>query len=228
MSATYIPTHSNTAADNLSRGRPLSRQALAEAIFTAHAVSSIRRGMRWHLHPAAKSDLFKHFRVRPRVSLSGEPLQYDQRVLPGSLPIFLNRRSSIFSFPNPQNVTETLSLIQKMKISAVILIPLWSAAPWFNKAAQMATSLPVVFPPSAVSPQKQFKPSQPRWPWIGFKLSGQKHRRIKFRNMLHRFKGSLLPANVFTLLEGEISDKSFNKIYRNYNLFLTKAMRAKF
>ena len=176
--ATYIPTHSNLFADSLSRDKKVTVAERAEATLLSQGIRAGRRGVTWHLREDAFAFLKQKFRFRPR---SRGTLTASKIFFPG---VSFPKRTSQFHFPSLSQISRVLDGIERSRTTAMVLLPLWPAAPWFNRAARLAVSMPIVLGPKAATPSGQRSPSVPSWAWIGFKCSGQRKIRLAFRRRL--------------------------------------------
>lgn len=200
ITATYIPTLSNVVADTLSRGRELSPSMFREMHFLNNTIKHSGH-LEWTLSPYFSRLIARMFRCR---------------------------KASIAFPTNTSQVGEFLRRAHETRSKSIIVIPLWPASPWFNLAAQMAASLPVILPPSSFKVKNQLKPSYPRWGWIGFRLSASKRKRTLFRNQLRFSSASTQRPRSSTVMGGRISPAMFRRLQTYCSRFLATAIKAKF
>ena len=195
ITCTYVHTKANTFADGSSRGRAPTPEDRIEALLLAQGAKATRKGAHWRITKAHRRHLFEAFHTRPRRSLQG-PLTFTDDPLPtGFLPTLTDagtktKLPSSFCFPNLQQIQRVLTTIAKLGLTeTLVLLPLWPSAPWFNFAAHLACSRPMLLPPTAVRPHGQRNKSWPGWHWIGVKLSGSKRKRTEYRLRLPSRRG---------------------------------------
>ncbi|GAB5356817.1 hypothetical protein AAMO2058_000321300 [Amorphochlora amoebiformis] len=137
-----------------------------------------------------------------------------------------NKRT-LFAFPQPNQVDHLLRLAQSSANDRIALLPLWPAAPWFNKAAQLSVSLSHLLSPDAITPSHQYAPSRPNWEWIGVRLSGRRSTRLTFRRGLEHVSAYTIAPTANMLGPGRPFGPS-PKTLKYLQHFLDIALQAKF
>ncbi|GAB5358799.1 hypothetical protein AAMO2058_000489900 [Amorphochlora amoebiformis] len=132
-----------------------------------------------------------------------------------------------FAFPQPNQVDHLLRLAQSSANDIIALLPLWPAAPWFNKAAQLSVSNPHLLSPGAITPSHQYAPSRPNWEWIGVRLSGRRSKRLTFRRGLEHVSAYTIAPTANMLGPGRPFGPS-PKTLKYLQHFLDIALQAKF
>ena len=220
--ATYIATHSNTFADALSRDKKITTEERAESALLRQGIQAGRRGVTWHLRDDAFTFLKRKFRFRPRTRGN---LTASKIFFPG---VSFPKRTSQFHFPSLSQISRVLDGIERSRTTAVVLLPLWPAAPWFNRAARLAVSMPIILGPKAATPSGQRSPSVPSWAWIGFKCSGQKRIRLGFRRRLASLTDSPPRPRGTTLWDGVPFGTSMPRIREYLTRFLMITRKSKY
>ena len=198
LTATHTPTHSNKVADTLSRGGSVTAEHAREMFFLHETMRPK------HLH-----------------------WNFDARHVRSMAKVFKCRSTSI-KFPQDLSKIETfLQSLNHSKTNAVALLPLWPAAPWFNAAARMAASLPVLAGPSLAHPSHQRRKSRPLWGWIGFRSSTSKNARTRFRRQLRSAAGHPRGPKSIIVLDGGISQRMLARFKECARRFLWVAAKAK-
>ena len=196
---------------------------------TNELVSGIRENrVRWVLDKKGYRSLCQNFHARPRIKLedviSARALR-TARSIPSHLLSL--RRKSLFSFPAFDQITDTLRAIEMLRIDAIMVLPVWRSAPWYSKAAQLATSMPFLLDPTAFTPRGQTSSSKSSWQWIGVRLSGAVRKRRAFRHLASFGRLSDQAPGTSTREAGGPYDASLERTLESLRTFVEKAASAK-
>lgn len=226
ITATYIHTSANVVADRASRGLPITMEDRAEMALLRSSYALTQKRVKWKMHYMARKDLLRTFSLRPRLAWLAPPSNQDDNIPPGFEPLFHTnpQRKSLYAFPNPHQVQEVLEIISRRKLTVLVTLPCWPAAPWFHTVAMLSASNPLIQPPSAVKPWNQRKKSSPRWPWISVLLSGSKRKRTNYRRLLASPSASPRGPKNATIMGGNGSGDWYRRA-RIYCARLQKTVR---
>jgi len=226
LTATYINTRANTLADRLSRNITLTQAELAEMRLLLHSIRVTRHHtLHWVCTRGGISNLLSRLRTRPiDINTQRRP---QRRSAPPPRTLHPKNKRTLFAFPQPNQVDHLLRLAQSSANDIIALLPLWPAAPWFNKAAQLSVSLPHLLSPGAITPSHQYAPSRPNWEWIGVRLSGRRSKRLTFRRGLGHVSAYTITPTANMLGPGRPFGPS-PRTLKYLQHFLDIALQAKF
>ena len=229
VTATHVPTGGNTFADNLTLGKAITSETRQEmALFMQSMRTAQRRNLHWKMQPAALRATLRALKTRPTgtllASTNGQSEPTPEHCLHQS--VWRKKQGRLVTFPDLNKIERMLTAVETCKLDVIATLPLWPAAPWFHRAAQLSAGSPALVPVGGVTPCNQRHPSRSSWRWIGVRPSGARNDRRAHRRRLRSTAASRLALRNFTEQDGGNHETS-SRTRRHLARCVRRALLAK-